>query len=80
MEARYGANGVSADVRTHVESRIIGDSVTMTANNGSLGGDPKVGVYKSLFVRYRNSSGVFEATFLEGINFTIPHPSHMRID
>ena len=79
LEARYGALGISKDVKSHVEGFIQNGTVTITSFNANLGGDPLVGWFKALCVRYQNHTGVYEGSALEGSTFTIPDATHKRI-
>ena len=79
LEARYGANGVTNDVRSYIAAKIQNDTVTMTVGNSTLGGDPIFGVVKNLYIRYQNTSGTYEANIREGSTLRIPDASHTKI-
>ena len=79
LEAKYGGEGVFADVTSYVQQNIRNDAVSMTVGNHTLGGDPIGGVWKSLYVKYRNLSGTFEATVMEGDALRIPDTSHTPV-
>jgi hypothetical protein len=79
LEARYGALGVSNDVKSQVEGVIQNGTVTITGFNANLGGDPIVGWFKALYVRYQNHTGVYEGAAPEGSTFKIPDANHKRI-
>jgi hypothetical protein len=80
IQALYGGEGVFEDVRVSIEENIQNDEVVMDVGNHTLGGDPAPGVYKSLFVRYQNASGTYEATLWEGDTLRIPDASHTKIE
>jgi hypothetical protein len=80
IQALYGGEGIFQDVRTYIEENIQNDEVVMDVGNHTLGGDPAFGVYKSLFVRYQNVSGTYEATLWEGDTLRIPDASHTKIE
>lgn len=79
LEARYGGAGTFADVRQYVEASIQSNTVNMQVGNHTLGGDPIPGVYKSLYIKYQNQSGTYEATIWEGNTLRIPDPAHTKL-
>ena len=79
LEARYGALGVTNDVKSHVEALIQNGTVSITGFNANLGGDPIVGYFKRLYVRYQNQAGVYEGAAPEGSTFNIPDANHTKI-
>lgn len=78
LEARYGANGVTSDVRSYVAANIQNDTVSMTVGNHTLGGDPIFGVSKNLYIRYQNTSGIYDANIGEGSTLNIPDAGHTK--
>jgi hypothetical protein len=44
-----------------------------------LGGDPIFGVTKNLYIRYQNTSGIYEANIREGSTLNIPDAGHTKI-
>jgi uncharacterized delta-60 repeat protein len=79
LEATYGANGTTVNVKNHIESRIVNNSVNMTASNDNLGGDPVSGKVKTLYVRYQDSTGHYETNVQEGGTLILPNTSHRRL-
>ena len=79
IDARYGANGVTSDVRSYVAANIQNNAVSMTVGNHTLGGDPIFGVTKNLYIRYQNTSGIYEANIREGSTLNIPDAGHTKI-
>lgn len=79
IEALYGADDTFSDVRSQVEANIVDDTVDMTVGNHTLGGDPVPGVVKSLYIRYQNSAGEYEATIQEGGTLRIPDSGHTQL-
>lgn len=79
LEATYGANGTTVNVKNLIESRIVNNSVNMTANNSNLGGDPVFGKVKTLYVRYQDSTGHYETNVQEGGTLILPKTSHRRL-
>jgi sulfur carrier protein ThiS len=78
LEALYGAQGGFADVRSIVEGSIQNDMVNMRVGNAAFG-DPSPGKLKSLYIRYQNASGQYEANIRENLMLKIPDPSHTKI-
>ena len=78
LEALYGAQGEFADVRTIVEGNIQNDMVNMRVGNAAFG-DPSLGNLKSLYIRYQNASGQYEANIRENLMLIIPDPNHTKI-
>ena len=66
LEATYGANDTFSDVASYIEAEIENNTVVLQVGNHTLGGDPIFGEPKTLYVRYRNESGEYEATISEG--------------
>lgn len=79
IEASYGNEETFNDVSSYVEENIIDDTVDMRVGNYTLGGDPLSGVVKSLYIRYQNSTGEYEATIQEGDNLKIPDSGHTKL-
>lgn len=78
LEALYGAQGGIADVKSIVEGNIQNDMVNMRVGNAAFG-DPSPGFYKSLFIRYQNESGQYEANIRENLMLQIPDANHTKI-
>lgn len=57
IRAEYGAGNHWADVTSRVASLIRGNSLDITVNNDTLGGDPAPGTPKTLRIRARNEFG-----------------------
>jgi hypothetical protein len=79
LQASYGGDNVFADVRSYIEESVQNNTVEIEVGNHTLGGDPVSGVYKSLFVRYQNALGMYEATVWEGETLRIPDATHTKI-
>jgi hypothetical protein len=67
------------DVKPHVEAMVENGTVSINGFNTNLGGDPFPGYSKFLYVRYQNQSGIYEAVVREGLTFTIPDASHIKL-
>lgn len=79
IEALYGANDTFNDVRSYIEENMLDNIVEMTVGNHTLGGDPIFGVSKTLYIRYQNASGEYEATLQKGETLRIPDSSHTQL-
>jgi hypothetical protein len=79
LETLYGGNGTQKDIRSYVTANISSNTVSMTASNSTLGGDPISGVYKGLYVRYQNAAGHFSTTVNEGEQLQIPDAAAQRL-
>ena len=82
MEATWGHDGVFEDVRAYIVAQIVDNRVTMMVYDFSFGGGAPFSVADdTLYVRYRNASGEYEAV-VEEMNLemlVIPHPDHTRL-
>lgn len=76
LSAKYGANGVFADVTTIVEDTIESGNGTVQASNSAMGGDPIFGVVKDLVVTYMYGRVVYEESIREGSSTTVPDEGH----
>lgn len=79
LEATYGANGTTADVRSYVSAKIMNNTVNMSASNSNLGGDPISGKVKTLYVRYQDTTGHYETSIQEGGTLMLSNTSHHRL-
>lgn len=57
VRAEYGVENHWADVTSRIASLIQGNSLDITVNNDTLGGDPAPGTPKTLRLRVRNENG-----------------------
>jgi hypothetical protein len=73
LEARYGANGVSNNVLSVIQSNVVNNMVNMSVGNHTMGGDPTPGYVKTLFVLYQNYNGLFQTNVTEGGMLQIPN-------
>jgi len=72
LEATYGADGSFNDVNGIIEAAIIDDSVSLVANNSTMGGDPIFGAVKQLFVRYTYNGTEYTKMVQEGETLILP--------
>lgn len=79
LEATYGANGTTADVKSYVSAKNLNNTVNMTASSSNLGGDPIFGQVKTLYVRYQDSTGHYETSVQEGGTLILPNTAHHRL-
>jgi hypothetical protein len=76
IKATYGANGKVMDVTTHVQSRVAGNQLSISATNEEFGNDPIYGVAKTLTVRYHTAEGEKEASASEGETLRLSFEPH----
>ena len=72
LEAIYRANGIGNNVSDILRSSIVNDSISLSVNNESMGGDPAFGFRKELHVRYTFDGVEFSKTISEGGTLTLP--------
>lgn len=76
LEAEYGDGETVNDVTAAISSQIDADTIEMKVSSFALGGDPVPGSVKTLYIRYQNSLGQFEAQLSEGATLRIPDVGH----
>jgi hypothetical protein len=81
IRATYGATtgaGAVADVTDTVRTLVQDGRLSITADNGTLGGDPAPNEVKTFYIEYRiaGSADIFQATFAEGSRIEIPGQSY----
>jgi hypothetical protein len=73
LVARYGANGISNNVLPTIQANVVSNTVNMSVNNYTMGGDPNFGYVKTVYVLYQNYSGLFQTNVTEGGTLQIPN-------
>lgn len=79
LEATYGANGTTRDVRSYINAKIANNAVNMSVSNSNFGGDPVPGVVKTLYVRYQDFTGHYETSVREGGTLILPASAPTRL-
>jgi len=79
LKAMYGQDKSRVDVRSIIQNGIVGGAVFVRASNQYFGVDPIQGVRKSLYVSYRSSEGIYEASIEEDQDMVIPDIHHKQI-
>jgi hypothetical protein len=72
LQAFYGANGTSNNVLSIIQANVFSNTVNMSVNNSTMGGDPAFGHVKTLSVIYQNDAGLFQLNITEGGTLQIP--------
>ena len=72
LEATYGAKGAFNDVLSTLNDKIVNDSITLQVNNRTMGGDPKVGTRKALYIRYAIEGMEYTKTVEEDRTLSLP--------
>ena len=72
LEAKYGTEGKSFDVKDILQQKIAGGRIEMFVRNESLGGDPDPFVHKVLKIVYSYSDEIRTITVHEGKMLSIP--------
>jgi hypothetical protein len=72
VSATYGANGKMADVTAILNALVLNHRLDFHVNNATMGGDPVVGVGKTLAIEYANDGQRFRRTFSEGTHVVLP--------
>lgn len=79
LDAMYGGNGIRNDVKSQINASISSNTVNMTVNSTTMGGDPVWWSAKNLLLRYQNADGHFSQTVSDGGNLRIPSPQAQRL-
>ena len=79
LEATYGANGTTANVKSYITAKIVNSAVNMSVSNSSFGGDPVPGVVKTLYVLYQDTTGHYDISVREGGTLILPTSSSARL-
>lgn len=79
LEATYGAAGNFVDVKSYVAAKVAGDAVTMSVNNSNLGGDPVFGSVKTLYVKFLDTTGLYQISVQEGGTLVLPNEGSQRL-
>lgn len=73
LEARYGTSTTYADVTSLLQSMLAEGSLSVTASNSAMGGDPAPGQSKTLTVRYLTQAGERTGSVSEGQALSLPN-------